>query len=93
MVGPLSAVSVKNGRMLIRFFAVESQRTVSTPAVHVVGPDDADIVAIDDRAHGVFALKGPAAVAEQLPVVSARGGGIRDRFVDPLLALRETIRC
>jgi len=44
IVGPLSAVSLKKGRMLMRLFAVASHKIVSTselgcapPGVHVVG--------------------------------------------------------
>jgi hypothetical protein len=60
--------------------------------IHIVGPDDTDILAADHGTRGVLALKTPAAIAEHDRVLLALSFRVRGILVDPLFALGEAIR-
>src|SRR5437899_220660 len=65
---------------------------MSAAGVHVVGPDNTYIMPVDQRAGGIFALEGPAAIAKEYRILSARGFSLRGILVDPLFALGKTVR-
>jgi hypothetical protein len=97
MVGPLSAVSVKNGRMLMRFGLVPDDGVdigvrMRAVGAQVIVPDDAHIAISDDRADRLFAFERPAAVAEKLRILLERGRGLGCILVHPPLALGEAVR-
>jgi len=99
MVAPLSAVSVKNGRiemLVLRFVPqhrVHIRIGMGTMGVHVVVAQDADITVGDDGADRIFALEVPVAVLEELRVLLARGRSVSRVLVEPFLALGQTIGC
>ena len=59
--------------------------------IFIVGPDDADIAAVDHRARLVFPLKRPRG-AEQVGLLLAFLVGIGAVLCDPCLALGQAIR-
>ena len=64
---------------------------VRSAGVHIVGPDDADIVPVDYGTDLVFAFETPGAVAKQDRVLCSLGFRLVGILAEPLLALREAI--